>query len=326
MALFLGVARKLAVVFVALSGFGWVACTVGCVCFIANVATYPTSLRTSIYATSEPYYSAIVIGVIVCIGAVIQAALWRRWSAIAGTVTALLSVKYLATIGYVLHSTGFDITLQSREVHYWDYLMFIGGLISCFFWAFVLMLWPFYSNPPQDGDRDTTRAKLFKGAARKVAIIFILLSIVGWVFTCVGIGLAPWYPLGYPSWSICLMGPLTYIAALIHAGSWKGVSKAMGAAAAFLSVIYITAVGFITVSVGMQMYRIDHNESPWPYVYNAGVPSWMKWRFSGGIILCFFWAIVLMLWPWYSHTSTVSSTDVETQPLITTARQSIHQC
>ena len=324
MALFLGVARKLAVVFVALSGFGWVACTVGCVCFIANVATYPTRLRTFIYATSEPYkyYSAIVIGVIVCIGAVIQAASWRRWSAIAGTVTALLSVKYLATIGYVLHSTGIDITLQSREVHYWDYLMFIGGLVSCFFWAFVLMLWPFYSNPPsQDGDRDTTRAKLFKGAARKVAIIFIFLSIVGWVFTCVGMthSLEDIYPFYY---SVGLMGSLTYIAALIHAGSWKGVSKVMGATAAFLSVIYITAVGFITVYVGMQMYQIDHNESP----YNPGVPSWMKWQFSGGIISCFFWAIVLMLWPWYSHTSTVSSTDVETQPLITTARQSIHQC
>ena len=295
-----------------------------------SLRTLATSLRTFIYATSKPYYSAIVIGVIVCIGAVIQAALWRCWSAIAGTVTALLSVVYLATIGYVLHSTGIDITLQLREAqtpaHYWDYLMFIGGLVSCFFWAFVLMLWPFYSNPPQDGDRDTTRAKLFKGAARKVAIIFIFLSIVGWVFTCVGMtcSIENLDLFDDPNWSVSLMGPLTYIAALIHAGSWKpGVSKAMGATAAFLSVTYITAVGFITVYVGTQMYRIDHNESPFN---NAGVPSWMKWQFLGGIISCFFWAIVLMLWPWYSHTSTVSSTDVETQPLITTARQSIHQC
>ena len=318
MALFQGVARKLAVFFVALSGFGWVVCTVGCVCFIANTA--------STYPTSEPYYSAIVVGVMVCIGAVIQAALWRRWSAIAGTVTALLSVKYLATIGYVLHSTGIDITLQSREVHYWDYLMFIGGLVSCFFWAFVLMLWPFYSNPRQDGDQDTTKAELLKGAARIVAIIFILLSIVGWLFTCAGLGLK--YPYDtdiYPYDYFCqrVVGPVgtvTYIAALIHAGTCmcKGVSKAMGATAAFLSVIYITAVGFITVSVGIEIHQ---NE--WP---NNSVPSWMKWQFSGGIISCFFWAIVLMLWPWYSHTSTVSSTDVETQPLITTARQSIHQC
>ena len=120
-----------------------------------------------------------------------------------------------------------------------------------------------------------------------------------------------------------LMGPLTYIAAMIHAGSWKGVSKAIGATAAFLSVIYITALGSITVSVGMQIYWIDHKESAWHW---NNVPSWMKLQFLGGIILCFFWAIVLMLWPWYSHTYTVISTDVETQPLITTSRKSVHQC
>lgn len=80
---------------------------VGCVCFIANTA--------STYPTSEPYYSAIVVGVMVCVGAVIHAALWRCWSAIAGTMTALLSVKYLASIGFVLHSTGIRM-LQPREV------------------------------------------------------------------------------------------------------------------------------------------------------------------------------------------------------------------
>ena len=130
-------------------------------------------------------------------------------------------------------------------------------------------------------------------------------------------------PSDYPYWSVALMGPLTYIAAMIHAGSWKGVSKAIGATAAFLSVIYITALGSITVSVGIKIYRIDHKDMP---LYYNSVPSWMKLQFSGGVISCFFWAIVLMLWPWYSHTYTVISTDVETQPLITTSRKSVHQC
>ena len=191
---------------------------------------------------------------------------------------------------------------------------------------FVLMLWPFYSNPPQDGNRDAIRAKMFKGVARKMAILFILLSVAGWIVIFVGLGLGHSdmvYPSDYPYWSVALMGPLTYIAAMIHAGSWKGVSKAIGATAAFLSVIYITALGSITVSVGMQIYWIDHKESAWHW---NNVPSWMKLQFLGGIILCFFWAIVLMLWPWYSHTYTVISTDVETQPLITTSRKSVHQC
>ena len=135
-----------------------------------------------------------------------------------------------------------------------------------------------------------------------MAILFILLSVAGWIVVFVGLGLCHW--ADYLYWSMALMGPLTYIAALIHAWPWKGVSKAMGATAAFLSVVYITALGSITVSVGMQIYWIDHKESAWHW---NNVPSWMKLQFLGGIILCFFWAIVLMLWPWYSHTYTQSS-------------------
>ena len=293
---FHGVARKVAVLFAALSGIGWVACVVGCVADLVAGAN----------PTSEPYYAAIVVGIMVYVGAVIQAALWRCWSAIAGTVTALLSVMYLAATGFVLLYKGTYI-LHWRYpgemvVTHYDYLMFIGGLVSCFFWAFVLMLWPFYSNPPQDGNRDATRAKMFKGVARKMAILFILLSVAGWIVVFVGLGLCHW--ADYLYWSMALMGPLTYIAALIHAWPWKGVSKAMGATAAFLSVVYITALGSITVSVGMQIYWIDHKESAWHW---NNVPSWMKLQFLGGIILCFFWAIVLMLWPWYSHTYTQSS-------------------
>ena len=132
---FHGVARKVAVLFAALSGIGWVACVVGCVADLVAGAN----------PTSEPYYAAIVVGIMVYVGAVIQAALWRCWSAIAGTVTALLSVMYLAATGFVLLYEGTYILhwrypgeIEIVVTHYYDYLMFIGGLVSCFFWALIL--------------------------------------------------------------------------------------------------------------------------------------------------------------------------------------------
>ena len=42
--------------------------------------------------TSEPYYAAIVVGIIVYVGAMTQAALWRCWSAVVGTVHELPKV------------------------------------------------------------------------------------------------------------------------------------------------------------------------------------------------------------------------------------------
>ena len=52
---FHGVARKVAVLFAALSGIGWVACVVGCVADLVAGAN----------PTSEPYYAAIVVGIMV---------------------------------------------------------------------------------------------------------------------------------------------------------------------------------------------------------------------------------------------------------------------
>ena len=311
--LFNGKARQIAIIPIVLSGIGWIIYAVG---FGLECRNRGTLLIGPDY---YPWWAVNTITPAVLLGALIHAALWGMLSSIVGAVTVFLSVTALTAMGFLLYNTGLSIFEDTTTGSYWIYLQFGGVLMSGVFWAIAFSLWPFYRYKETVYRTDMHNDELFHGMVRKTTIPLLTLSALGWLLLMVGLGLEvsktvgvpvpvnttelSQFPTDYPYWVSCLYGPLVYCGAFAHAALWKWQSSAVGAFTAVLSTVHFTAIGSLMHFYGNIIY---HNILP-------DIEYWIVVQFTGALISCFFWALEIAMWPFFSNLESLSSRYVSLQ-------------
>lgn len=293
--------------------------------------------RTSPVLFSQ--YLVLVGGPFVYFLGVAQAILPGIASSIVGIFTAFVSSVYIACAGFqayygalyiktILELNARDgvikLPLDTKEV-----LMFVGAAFITLCWCFVLMLMVSYKtqpkrnhgdyqydifNPPQGAvgsphRRRKYRAPFTPGVARGLSVPFILLSLVGWGVFTTGVeklddeqllnGFSNESPLA--TYGAITVGPLLYLAALLHAGCWGGASTVMGVFSSILSTVYTVFIGFIIVTFGKGFYTICQLEGTKPNcsIDHSSLGSNLIFIFAGGVGSLFLWSFVLMLRPFY---------------------------
>ena len=289
-----GCQRKLALVPLALFVMGWLVYAVGFI-WTLIARSQPQNDKPDHAAVDFPYYIVLVAGPFVYLSGVLHAILPGLASAIVWMLIVYFNTAYFASLGWVMYTNGVnstndDSSLQLRQAGLdQDYnarawLMFLGTLFALLCWCSLLILTVFYrSKGDQDKNidhsqeflstrrthvlRSTKRQIPFTGVSRILSIPAVIISAVGW---CV-------YVAGY--WDILnnseepvvfddrskpvvsstfIIGPLFYLASLLHAGC-SGRSSTIGVMTALLHALYVVSAGFVIVH--LLQHLINHSES-----------------------------------------------------------------
>ena len=337
MAILYGWQRKLSLLPLSLVVVGWVVFSIG---FIWDLVDWPKDdgsskpylSRTSPLLFSQ--YLLLVGGPFVYLLGVAQAVLPGIASSIVGILTAFVSSVYMVSAGFhayggalyiktVLeyqHNRIIELTLDTKEV-----VMFAGAAFITLCWCFVLMLSVSYKtkpkrnhydifDPPHGAGRRRQKCPVpfMPGAARGLSIPFILLSLAGWCVFVMGVEKLKedeeiltgyFYKSPLATYGAITVGPLLYLAALLHAGCSGGASTVMGVFASILSTVYTVFIGFLVVAFGKDVYsfcQLDTNlNKPNCSINHSSLPINLIYIFAGGVGSLFLWNFVLMLWPFY---------------------------
>lgn len=163
----------------------------------------------------------------------------------------------------------------------------------------------------------------FEGIARKLVLPFIVLTAIGWLLVVIGFGIktqsdndrddfdapGPLFfnepdfvmnnePESYPYWIVTLSGPLTFIAAVVHAALWAPWSRFAGAVTSFLSVLFLTGLGMILYFNGDSIREV-RQELEEDFDMDINIPEYFKLEFAGAVLATFFWTPVIILWHFY---------------------------
>ena len=288
-------------------------------------------------------YLILVGGPFVYFLGVAQAILPGIASSIVGIFTAFVGSVYIVCAGSQAYSgalyikeileinarDGVKLSFDTKEV-----LMFAGAAFITICWCFVLMLMVSYENrptrnhgnyqydifnPPQGAiesphRRQKCRAPFTPGVARGLSVPFIILSLVGWGVFTAGIekleldddepflsGYLIESPLA--TYGAITVGPLLYLAALLHAGCWGGASTVMGVFSSILGTVYTVFIGFIVVAYGKGFYTVCQLEGTKPNcsIDHSYLGANLILVFAGGVGSLFLWSFVLMLRPFYRN-------------------------
>jgi hypothetical protein len=282
-------------------------------------------------------YLVLVGGPFVYLLGVAQAILPGIASSIVGVLTAFVSSVYLVSAGFLAYG-GADyiriilelrheaplLTLDTKVV-----LMFVGTAFITLCWCFVLMLTVSYKTKPKrnDGDcqydifnppqgaigsehrRRKCRAPFTPGVARGLSVPFIILSLAGWCVFTVGVEKLDndkrlnenFNKSPLATYGAIVVGPLLYLAAILHAGCWGGASTAMGVFSSILGTVYTVFIGFIVVTFGKDVYTVCQLETTKPNcsINHSSLDIYLIYIFAGGVGSLFLWSFVLMLRPFY---------------------------
>ena len=282
----------------ALFVMGWTVYAVGFIwtLIIARSQNNDSDAKPAHAAVDFPYYIVLVGGPFVYLSGVLHAILPGLASTIAWMLIVYFNTAYFASLGWVMYTNGLNSTnvnssLQLRqtgldqEYNTRAWLMFLGTLFALLCWCSLLILTVFYrSKGDQDKNIDhsqeflsayrthvthTTKSQIpFTGVSRILSIPAVIISAVGW---CV-------YVAGY--WDILntepnkifddrskpvvfttfIIGPLFYLASLLHAGC-SGRSSAIGVMTALLHALYVASAGFVIVHLLQHLILDLHSES-----------------------------------------------------------------
>ena len=319
MALLYGWQRKLALMPLSLGVLWWVLYSAGFMLESAdNTAIDP---KSPIHFFD---YVVLVGGPFVFFLGVLQAVLPGTASSSVGIITAFFGTVYLVSAapatyyGFVY----FYGLVNSREIlDAWQLIMNLGGLLITVSWCFVMMLSVSYKKRP--AVKRDTNYQLFDdksirvvsrkwpftpGLARCLGIPFIVLFAVGWCFIVVAFIAVrdkseTFFYRKFDLYGAVIIGPLLFLAELLHAVCSGGASTIMGVFSSILGTLYTVFVGYLLFLYG-ESYYLDcfvskYDCSPFhssPYVN-------LIFAFFGGVASLFFWTVVLALRPFYSHHS-----------------------
>ena len=159
--LFMGIARKVGVVFLLLNAACW--------CVFVTGVDKQVQINSTAHGLPElgavglglPFdtWSASVIGILLVLSALLHAGANGKASALMGVMASILSMLYLVCMGHIVFTISIDMharcavfgacspsDVPSHELYQW-----CGGVGGCVSWAWVLALWPFYLRESAPG-------------------------------------------------------------------------------------------------------------------------------------------------------------------------------
>ena len=350
--------RKLAMLPLSLFMLGWLIYSAGFTWqLIKWVDEMPLNSTLTPTVTSRhdllifPYYVALVGGPFVLLLGLLHTILPNVTSSILGFISALVSNVFLVSVGWITYYWGLYLKFSvdsNFSVDIKAILMFGGALLTALSWCFVLMLSVSFSYEkiPDPFNYDTLfnhnlnqdsgqRRKLpfTPGFARIFSVPFVVLSAIGWCVFVAGVDDLPKQLLSntnnnyldFSFYSSMVIGPLLFLAALLHAGCLKSASTVMGIFTSILHTIYVIFMGFIVTEFGRYVYfSCQENQSalhPNCSFLHSSIDINVIYVFSGGVGSLLFWSVVLALWPFYRHhPSSVNAEDGDSTAAINTTR------
>ena len=326
MSVLYGWQRKVALLPLTLSVVGWVIFTVG---FVWILIDWPQEDENKEYKypRASPllifHYVLLVGGPIVYLLGVVQAVLPGTISAVFGIPTAFLSTIYRVAAGEFTYEGAVYvkyIILESQTIQVKHLLMYIGAWVITFSWCLVMMLSVCYKSRPRRNpyallnppSRPTRRKCPFTpGFARGLIIPFVILSAAGWCVFTMGVckydfdlsSSQSLYGYLFAMYGAIVVGPLLFLAALLHAGCSGGASTVMGVFASILSTVYMVFMGFMVYIVGYFFYYFCQMQTDKPdcSFLHSSLDINLIYIFAGGVGSLFFWTFVLTLWPFYRN-------------------------
>lgn len=217
-----------------------------------------------------------------------------------------------------------------------------GSVLCCLAITLLLSMWGCYqATPPQRDDaeegerfvitnggqsarglRKRCWQHLFPGRARKMALPCLLLSFLGWCLMVGGhhhrIDSTPQeghyrskdgvLVFDFGQWGACVLTPLLLLFALVHAASTGAAGTVMGVVNATLNGIVLNSIGYYMVhDVGGWLKAACRNKCDYTLPQNAAALC----ELVGSFVVCFFWASVLGLWPFYSNCPKPTETAIQ---------------
>jgi hypothetical protein len=359
MALLDGWQRKLALLPLSLFLLGWLIYSSGFTWQLVKWVN-ETSLNSTLapIVTSRhdplvfPYYVVLVGGPFVFLLGLLHTVLPGVASSILGFISALVSNMFFVSVGWVIYYWGLYLKSSVDDNFSVDVkaiLVFGGALLTGLSWCFVQMLSVSFnyqrrSDPfnydtlinhdlCQDSDRKRN-CPFTPGFGRIFSVPFVLLSAIGWCVFVDGIDKLPKQLLqsntSYLDFSVygsMVIGPLLFLATLLHAGCLRSASVVMGIFTSILHTVYAIFMGYIVTEFGRYIYfscqeyqqlQTTSSESGSGFIPAANCsPSHSSidinviYVFSGAAGSLFFWTVVLALWPFYRHHPSSSSVNTD---------------
>ncbi len=305
--LFAGYARKAAVPCIVISAVAWLLFLVGVT--LEDDNTSHRLLAVTDVSLGFSYWAVCLVGAPMYVAALSHAAFSQKQpSVLVGALTAILSTLYVTSLGYVLTHSGKAVTHCRRHLRFNTWaerevsslcFQFDGGLISGFFWAISVALWPYYSilgSPhtrfnERELEKDIPVVPPFRGFARKLAVVNTVLSFCAWLPMVIGLGegiLDSRY-FDYVYWVIFIIGPVMYMVAFMHLALPPPYMHFAGAITGFLSVLYFVSVGVVLHTTGAMIHTAD--------LIGADIQNWVYVQFVSTLIACVCWGVALASWP-----------------------------
>ena len=350
MAFLNGWQRKLALLPLSLFMLGWLIYSAGFTWKLVNWDETPLNSTLTPIVTSRhdqlvfPYYVMLVGGLFVFLFGLLHAIFPRVVSSIFGSISAVVSNVFFVAVGWVTCYWGLYLKSavdNNLSVDIKAVLMLIGALFTVLSWCFVLMLSVSYNYQRRpdpfnydvlfnrdlgQGSADQRRNIPFTpGFGRIFSVPFIILSAISWCVFVVGVDKlsklhsnANYLDLSF--YGSMVIGPLLFLAALLHAGCLRGASVVMGLFTSVLHTTYIIFMGYIVTEFGRYIYfscqdyqSTSTSESgldlpPNCSLLHSSIDISVIYVFSGAVGSLLFWSVVLALWPFYrQHPSSVNT-------------------
>ena len=286
-------------------------------------------------AVHFPYYVALIGGPVIYVSGSLHAILSGAASALVGIFVAFLNVVYFSSVSWVMYNRGLNISINvttntsfnipaSSDAKNQAWMMFEGTLFALICWCFLQILAVFYKNPEDQNTnrrsqdclstctRSVANKRPFPGAARLISVLFLILSVIGWCL----------FVVGYYQWStennsqamvvvfdnhtepviiaVFIIGPLLYLASLLHAGC-SGRTSTMSVFTAVLHVLYVVSSGFIITHLSLHIIRLKSTGS-------SATKRYIDYMLGGCMASLLFWTFIHALRPFYQdfHGSGVS--------------------
>ena len=338
--LLFGWQRKLALVPLVLYVVGWLVYAVGFIWTLIDTDKQSAAPGAGMMRQPGPsspvyfpYYVTLVGGPVIYLSGALHATLSRVASSVVWICVSLVSAIYFTCVSWVMYDRGLNSTISARtnvkisaNASTQAWMMFEGTLFSAVCWCLLLILTVFYKNKDDvsrssNHSRDCLSSPVlagnrrqlpFKGFARALSLLFIVLSFVGW---CIFIR-------GYYLWdsqsngtlsedltnlfderskpvviTVFIVAPLLYLSSLLLAGC-SGRVSAMGVFTAVLHILYVMSAGFVIVHLILYLLsNCDKHQQM--YHCNDVIDVGIGYMLGGCAASFTFWILVYALVPFY---------------------------
>ena len=250
-----------------------------------------------------PFYATLIGGPILGLTGILHAVLTGTASSITGAVSIVLSTMYFVCAGHVAYTSRQTIAKAANDPYTAELdtvslsllLMLVGVVAEALCWLSVMTVTVTrYKKCHAENNEQRLNSKEQKillsylpfslDLARKLSVMFILLSATGWLIlaSCISLdGYDEIYEVG-----TFYVGPILFLIALLH----TGCSERMGVLTCILSMLYVMLMGAGLISYG-EAVRLHQ--------YRSRTHTDYCTMLAGGIVSLISWTCVLVLCQFY---------------------------